>query len=173
MSHLHDWAFHQLLHCFPLSLHAELTLTPDPPVVVEPAPSRPPNTLTFLTCIVGPLGILEEEFDTQWILPEGQIIPDEPDEGKIRADKGGRAQADNVTIQITNLIILMLSYQDAGIYRCEVRNASLPGSPWIPASIEFQLRGKDKLDTMRPMTDMPMHGDISCMSPCHSEPPDQ
>ena len=166
MSHLPDWVFHQRLHCFPLSLHAELTLTPDPPVVVEPAPSRPPNTITFLTCIVGPLGILEEEFDTQWIRPEGQIIPDEPDEGKFRANKGLRAEA-NVTIQITQLLILMLSYQDAGIYRCEVRNASLPGSPWIPASIEFQLRGKDRRDTMRPMTD------ISYMSPCHSEPPDR
>ena len=147
---------------------AELTLTPDLPlVVVEPPPSIPPNAITFLACIVGPPGLSVDEYDTQWILPDGQIIPDEPDEGKFRADKGGSAEANNVTIQTTQLLILMLSYQDAGIYRCEVRNASLPGSPWIPASIELQLRGKDRPAIRRPMTD------ISCMSPCHSEPPDR
>ena len=153
MSHLHDWAFHQLFHCFSI-VFAELTLAPDRPVVVEPPPSIPPNTITFLACIVGPPGISLDEYDTQWIRPEGQIIPEDPDVGKFRADKGGKAEGNNVTIPITQLLIQMLSYQDAGVYRCEVRNASLPGSPWIPASVELQLRGKDRLDIMRPMTDI-------------------
>lgn len=43
------------------------------------------------------------------------------------------------------LFVERLTYQDAGNYTCEVRNSSAPEqSPWLSASTELQLEGKDK-----------------------------
>ena len=123
---------------------AELTVAPGEAVVFEPS-GTVPTTFTFLECIMGPLGISLDEIESRWILPDEQVIPDEPDMGRFRVDIGERAETNGTIIPINQLLIIMVSYQDAGIYECEVRNALNPSAQWVSASVELQLGGKGTL----------------------------
>ena len=56
-------------------------------------------------------------------------------QGAVNTPQGDR--------QSTLLLVLNLSYQDAGNYTCEVRSSVSTQSPWLSASVELQLEGKN------------------------------
>ena len=57
-------------------------------------------------------------------------------QGAVNIPQGNR--------QSTLLIVLNLTYQDAGNYTCEVRSSSATTqSPWFSTFVELQLEGKN------------------------------
>ena len=94
-------------------------------------------TFTSLFCEVTPENVT---IAIRWNLPNGNIVT-EGITGRFFVDDepGGLGRLNVV------LFIDQLSYQDAGVYTCEVMDLdpTIPDAPWIPATVELQLNGKN------------------------------
>ena len=104
-------------------------------VVIEPGSSV--NTFTPLFCEVTPDNVT---IAIRWNLPNGNIVT-EGTTGRFFVEQGlGGLGRLNVL-----LLISQLSYQDAGVYTCEVMDLdpTIPDAPWIPATVELKLNGKN------------------------------
>ena len=121
------------------------SIQPENPVRVLPGDTRL-NTFTFLTCLPEPSTLTQSDYVSRWTIPSGVTITSMtnlPGFERFRVSQGAvnTPQGDR---QSTLLIVLNLTYQDAGTYTCEVRSSSAPAqSPWLSAAVELQLEGKD------------------------------
>ena len=104
-------------------------------VVIEPGTSL--NIFTSLNCLVTPENLT---IAIRWILPGGDIVTEDTT-GRffVSQGPGGNTGGRNVL-----LLIDQLSYQDDGVYTCEVMDLdpTIPDAPWIPATVQLQLNGK-------------------------------
>ena len=128
-------------YCTALPLYTEsITLIPESPQVL---PDGILNIFTFLRCTI--------EFETSdlmvdhgWRLPSGNfLVEDNETNPRYRVEPISVGfKEGNVSNIVTVLTINGLSYQDAGVYSCEVRDTTTPNSEWITAPVELQLQGR-------------------------------
>ena len=115
----------------------------------------------YPTCFLEPSTLNASDYVSRWITPNGQIITLTNSsfvnvsfvnnsimltvnfeqfrvfQGRVNTDQGERQS----TLYFFGR---NLTYQDAGTYTCEVRSSSAPAqSPWLSASVEVELEGKD------------------------------
>ena len=88
------------------------------------------------------------DYDSRWTIPSGEIftyrVPNPPGFERYQVVQGPTDTRQGVQRESTLLFIERLTYQDAGNYTCEVRSSSASAqSPWLSASFELQLEGKD------------------------------
>ena len=120
------------------------SLQPETPVRVLPDDSFL-RSFTFLVCNPEPNSQLTRvDYVSRWTIPSGEMftfmVPNPPGFEQY-AIFHGQYKAGQVS---TLLLVLNLSYKDAGNYTCEVRSSSAPAqSPWLSASVELQLEGRD------------------------------
>ncbi len=122
-----------ILHAVSISVEAEESLLTLPRSSFEAV-----SSLTILTCFVRPSN---SSFISRWITPSGEIISRST--GRYSFNQG-RVTSEGLG---TVLAVQSLSYEDAGVYRCEVvsRGGSVSscdctGFP-TSASVQLVLRG--------------------------------
>ena len=78
-------------------------------------------------------------YTTRWILPGGEIINSTYTRGHFIFAEGP-VSVSGRNVPGTVLVVLQISYQDAGMYTCEGRSTD-PGASaqWAAASFELQL----------------------------------
>ena len=115
----------------------------------------------YPTCFLEPSTLNASDYVSRWTTPNGQIITfinssfvnvsfvNNSTMLTVNSEQfivfQGRVNTDQGERQSTLLFFRRnLTYQDAGTYTCEVRSSSAPAqSPWISASVEVELEGKD------------------------------
>ena len=91
------------------------------------------HCLTLLICVVKP-DLNVSMFETQWLHPSG--VPVNPITAQNSAKyitTEGRVRPGNIG---TVLVIMLLSYSDAGNYTCQARREST--DPWVSDVIQLQ-----------------------------------
>ena len=130
---------------YPLFTEIVSSIRPEIPVRVLPGDTRL-NTFTFLTCLPEPSTLNQSDYVSRWTIPSGVTftsMTNLPGFERFRVSQGGVTTPQG-NRQSTLLIVLNLTYQDAGNYTCEVRRPSAPAqSPWLSTSVELQLEGKN------------------------------
>ena len=119
----------------------DLVLVTESEVVIEPSSNDVPPPFTVLKCFVTPNNAT---IAIRWTLPNGTMIPQGTTD-RLFVDQGSGRTMDRINVV---LIISQLSYQDAGVYTCEVMDLTIPDAPWIPATVELQLNGKNISSTI-------------------------
>lgn len=107
--------------------------------VTIPSESNRLTDSTFLSCGVVPP---DANFVTRWITPNGGILTSSNTNNNSRLSVlEGSFELNQRNIDGTALILRNLSYQDAGMYRCEARDQSILDSPWVQAVLKLELLG--------------------------------
>ena len=127
-----------------LSVAEDVMIIPSRNPVVIPSRANILIAGIPLTCGLKP-DTLEPNvnYTTQWILPDGQTITS--NQGRFVFSES-RVSFSTEILPGTILVVVGLSYQDAGTYMCEGRS-TVPGAStlWASASFELQLNCKLKL----------------------------
>ena len=135
---------------FQVFIFPETITSLQPETAVRVVPGPPLNnllTFIFLNCIPEPTTLTTSDFVSRWTLPSGQTFtnnqPLPPGFERFRVSQGRVATEAGVR-NTTLLFWGNITYQDSGNYTCEVRSSSAPPqSPWLLATVELQLEGKD------------------------------
>ena len=101
--------------------------------------------MTFLECGLQPDTLQSVNYTSSWTLPSRETITfGLPNSNTRFTVQQGPAQFLDVSGQLpaTLLAIQRLSYLDAGMYTCSVRNSSEVSSPPVTAVIELRLTCK-------------------------------
>ena len=122
------------------------SIQPEIPVRILPDDSFL-HILTFLVCNPEPNSQLTRvDYVSRWTIPSGETFTfnvSNPPAFEQYAIYQGQYNVGQVRRESTVLLVLNLSYQDAGNYTCEVRSSASTQSPWFSASFELQLEGRD------------------------------
>ena len=94
------------------------------------------DVFATLICVITPSNLT---IASRWNLPNGNIVTEDTTGRFIVYQGPGGGRLDVL------LLIDQLSYQDAGVYTCEVMDLdpTIPDASWIPATVELQLNGKN------------------------------
>ena len=126
-----------------LCTYTDLLVHTQPALKVLPDYDGRLNSFTFLSCIIEPRNATVE---SRWLLPNGQIVTVrnasltkhlKVAEGEIGTLEGGSAFG-------SVLIVRQVSYEDAGVYTCEVKDLIDCECEVWPAvsSAELQFQGE-------------------------------
>ena len=125
-------------------IHLDITIITAGEVKTLPGPLESLQAVTFIVCGLQPATLQSVNYTSSWTLPSREMITF----GLPSSDARFIAQQGPVQFQgfgelpATVLIIQSLSYLDAGLYTCSVRNSSELSSPHVTAVIELRLSCK-------------------------------
>ena len=108
-------------------------------MVIEPGSSL--NIFVTLICHATPDNAT---IAIRWTLPNGTMVTEGTTE-RFFVDQGSGVQMDRINVIV---LIDQPSYRDAGVYTCEVMDLTISDAPWIPATVELQLDGKNISSTI-------------------------
>ena len=131
--------------CIPFILiHLDITIITAGEVKTLPGPLGTVQAVTFIECGLQPATLQSGNYTSSWTLPSREMITFGLPHSDTRfvVQQGPAQFQDLGFLPATLLIIQRLSYNDAGMYTCSVRNSSELSSPPVTATIELQLSCK-------------------------------